>query len=276
VPTFPEATIGTGRLLLTPLDPGDADELVAVLADPELHRFVGGRPATLQELRTRYTALQDGSGRPEEVWRNWVVRRRADARPVGTVQATIGRRPGGWTAEIAWVVGVPWQGRGYASEAARALVGWLGRQDVHEIAAHIHPDHLASAKVASRAGLRPTRDEVDGERVWRRAGHGTAVRRSGSAAAPPAAAALDPGHGAEGLGEVGRGQPHGLALDPLQQPPPGPAGHLGLDVAARPPVRLADLGRVVGDVAPEQDGVVPGGDQQALGAGGVARAVEQA
>jgi RimJ/RimL family protein N-acetyltransferase len=175
VPAFPEATIGTGRLLLTPLDPGDADGLVAVLADPELHRFVGGRPATLQELRTRYTALQDGSGRPDEVWRNWVVRRRADARPVGTVQATIGRRHGGWTAEIAWVVGVPWQGQGYASEAARALVGWLGRRDVHEIVAHIHPDHLASAKVASRAGLRPTRDEVDGERVWRRAGHGTAV-----------------------------------------------------------------------------------------------------
>jgi hypothetical protein len=109
------------------------------------------------------------------VWRNWVVRRRADARPVGTVQATIGRRPGGWTAEIAWVVGVPWQGQGYASEAARALVGWLGRHGVHEVVAHIHPDHLDSARVARRAGLRPTGDQADGERVWRRVGHGTAV-----------------------------------------------------------------------------------------------------
>jgi RimJ/RimL family protein N-acetyltransferase len=89
------------------------------------------------------------------VWRNWVVRRRADARPVGTVQATIGRRAGGWTAEIAWVVGVAWQGRGYASEAARALVAWLGRHDVQEIVAHIHPDHAASARVATWAGLRP-------------------------------------------------------------------------------------------------------------------------
>jgi RimJ/RimL family protein N-acetyltransferase len=175
VPAFPEATIGTGRLLLTPLGPGDADELVEVLADPRLHRFIGGRPATLQELRTRFRALQGGSPGPEEVWRNWVVRRRADARPVGTVQATIGRRPGGWTAEIAWVVGVPWQGQGYASEAARALVGWLGRHGVHEVVAHIHPDHLDSARVARRAGLRPTGDQADGERVWRRVGHGTAV-----------------------------------------------------------------------------------------------------
>jgi len=175
VPAFPEATIGTRRLLLTPLGQGDADELSEVLADPELHRFIGGRPATAQELRDRYRALEAGSPRAGEVWRNWVVRRRADARPVGTVQATIGGRAGGWTAEIAWVVGVAWQGRGYASEAAQALVAWLGRHDVQEIVAHIHPDHAASARVATRAGLRPTRDQVDGEQVWRHIGHGTAV-----------------------------------------------------------------------------------------------------
>jgi RimJ/RimL family protein N-acetyltransferase len=162
-----EDPLVTERLLLAPLHPGDADELAAVLADPALHRFTGGRPATLQELRTRYAALAAGSGRPEELWRNWIVRRRADARPVGTVQATITRDHGGWTATIAWVIGVPWQRRGYAAEAARALVGWLARRDAREIVAHIHPDHAASAAVAARAGLRPTPDRVDGEQVWR-------------------------------------------------------------------------------------------------------------
>ncbi|HJW59363.1 MAG TPA: GNAT family N-acetyltransferase [Actinomycetota bacterium] len=157
----------TERLLLAPLVPGDADEMAGVLADPALHRFTGGRPATLQELRTRYAALAAGSGRPEEVWRNWIVRRRADARPVGTVQATITRDNGGWAATIAWVIGVPWQGQGYAAEAARALVGWLARRDAREVVAHIHPDHAASARVATRAGLLPTPDQVDGEQVWR-------------------------------------------------------------------------------------------------------------
>jgi hypothetical protein len=85
-----------------------------------------------------------------------------------------------------------------------------------------------------------------------------------------------PGDGAERLGEVGRGQPHALALDPVEQPPPGAAGHLGLDVTARPPVGHADLGRVVGDVAPEQGRVVAGADQQALGARGVPGGVDQA
>ena len=39
-----EGTIGTERLLLTPLGAGDADELVGVLADPGLHEFIGAGP----------------------------------------------------------------------------------------------------------------------------------------------------------------------------------------------------------------------------------------
>jgi RimJ/RimL family protein N-acetyltransferase len=167
VSAFAEATIGTERLLLTPLGPQDADEMVEVLADPRLHQFIGGRPATLAELRTRYATLTAGPARPDEVWRNWIVRRRADSRPVGTTQATLTRHHGSWMAEIAWVIGVPFQHQGYAAEAARALVGWLAGQDVGEIVAHIHPDHLASAEVAIRAGFQPTDDQVDGEQVWR-------------------------------------------------------------------------------------------------------------
>jgi RimJ/RimL family protein N-acetyltransferase len=163
-----EAVIGTERLVLSPLAVADADELVAVLGDPALHEFIGGRPDSLEELRRRYAAMLAGPGRPGERWRNWVVRRRADAAAVGTVQATLTRHGEGWRAEVAWVVGVPWQGRGYAVEAARALVGWLEEAGVGEIVAHIHPDHAASGRVAAGAGLVATADEVDGERVWRR------------------------------------------------------------------------------------------------------------
>jgi RimJ/RimL family protein N-acetyltransferase len=171
VSAFDDAPIGTERLLLTPLRPEDADEMAGVLADPALHRFIGGRPATVEELRTRYGVLAAGPSRPDEVWRNWIVRRRAGGRPVGTVQATLTRRPGGsaarWTASVAWVVGSAWQGNGFASEAARALVGWLRARGVGEVVAHIHPDHEASAAVAAGCGLRPTAELVDGERVWR-------------------------------------------------------------------------------------------------------------
>jgi RimJ/RimL family protein N-acetyltransferase len=94
------------------------------------------------------------------------VRLRATGEPVGTVQATVTQRDGRWAAAVAWVVGVPWQGRGYASEAAGALVAWLTGQGAAVITAHIHPGHHVSAAVAARAGLAPTSAEADGERVW--------------------------------------------------------------------------------------------------------------
>jgi RimJ/RimL family protein N-acetyltransferase len=162
-----EASIWTERLVLRPLRVADAGELAGVLGDPALHEFIGGRPDSPEELRRRYAAMVAGPGRPGELWRNWVVRRRADAAAVGTVQATLTRHAEGWKAEVAWVVGVPWQGRGYATEATRALVGWLVESGVGEIIAHVHPDHVASAGVAAAAGLVATAGLVEGERVWR-------------------------------------------------------------------------------------------------------------
>lgn len=161
------AAIRTARLDLEPLRVEHADEMAAVLADPALHTFVGGAPATPEALRSRYEAMVAGSPDPAESWLNWVIRLRAESCPTGTVQATI--TDGGLVAEIAWVVGTPWQGRGIATEAARALVGWLDATAVRTIVAHVHPDHAASAAVAAAAGLAPTDERHDGEIRWRRA-----------------------------------------------------------------------------------------------------------
>jgi RimJ/RimL family protein N-acetyltransferase len=150
-----------------PLRVEDADEMAAVLGDERLHEFTGGRPLTVAELRDRYARLAVGASKPGEVWLNWIVRRRSDAQPIGTMQATLTMRDGEATANIAWVIGVDWQNQGFASEAARALVGWLRQHGANNVVAHIHPDHQASAGVALRAGLRPTDEEADGERVWR-------------------------------------------------------------------------------------------------------------
>jgi RimJ/RimL family protein N-acetyltransferase len=141
--------------------------MTGVLGDERLHEFIGGEPDTITGLRERYARLVAGSPDSDVVWLNWVVRRRSDAQPMGTVQATITTRDGKSTASVAWVIGVDWQNQGFASEAARALVGWLRQRGAENVVAHIHPDHQASAAVAMRAGLRPTDEQADGERVWR-------------------------------------------------------------------------------------------------------------
>jgi len=171
----PDAGITTARLDLVPLGranaAGLADEMVEVLSGPGLYEFIGGAPPTRAELRGRYARLAAGHSpdRSQEWW-NWIVRLRPAEQDagtaVGTVQATI--TGGGSQAEIAWVVGTAWQGRGFASESALALVGWLQARQVRVITACIHPRHHASAAVAERAGLHPTGEFQDGERVWRR------------------------------------------------------------------------------------------------------------
>ncbi|MDT9700358.1 GNAT family N-acetyltransferase [Streptomyces sp. P17] len=153
----------TPRLDLLPLRVEHAEEMAAVLADPALHTFIGGSPLTPEALRARCERLAAGSPDPDVSWCNWVLRLRAEGCLVGTVQATVTAR----AAEIAWVVGTPWQGRGLASEAARALVGLLAGRTV---IAHIHPGHTASAAVARAAGLAPTDAWQDGEVRWQRSG----------------------------------------------------------------------------------------------------------
>lgn len=163
MPALPAQPIPTRRLDLLPLTVAHAAEMATVLSDPALHTFIGGTPATPQALRDRYQRLTAGSPDPAVTWLNWVIRLRADHRLVGTTQATITDGP---TAEIAWVVGTPWQHRGIATEAAQSLVTWLQKHSVPTVIAHIHPDHHASAAVATAAGLTPTATYQDGERRW--------------------------------------------------------------------------------------------------------------
>ncbi len=159
-----DGLLTTGRLRLEPLRLDHADEMVDVLADPTLYAFTGGEPPTLDELRLRHQwQIRGRSPDGTEEWLNWIVRLFADGRAIGFVQATVveGR------ADVAWLIGVAWQGSGYATEAVQAMIGWLRLRGVDSITAHIHADHAASAAVAARVGLAPTEEIEDGEIVWR-------------------------------------------------------------------------------------------------------------
>jgi RimJ/RimL family protein N-acetyltransferase len=160
-------TIRTERLDLFPLRVEHAAAMAVVLGDPALHAFIGGTPDSPEGLLARYGRLVAGSGDPSVSWCNWVISVRVAEELAGYVQATIAPDALGTCAEIAWVVGTPWQGRGIATEAAQGLVRWLDdRVDV--LVAHVHPDHAASAAIAAACGLTPTDQVVDSETRWSR------------------------------------------------------------------------------------------------------------
>src|SRR3954452_8931976 len=161
-PDWPAASpIATTRLTLEPLRLDHAEEMAVALDEPTLHEFIGGRPATADELRARYARQVVGhSPDGDEGWLNWVIRRGDTGEVAGTVQATLRRAGRDPSADVAWVVSSPHQGQGLASEASAAMVGWLREHGVGRVVAFIHPDHLASSKVARHLGLVPTDDLV--------------------------------------------------------------------------------------------------------------------
>ena len=162
----PTPTIDSERLRLLPLRTHDAEEMAIALSASTLYEFIGGSPPTPDELRDLYARWIAGPPRASEAWHNWAIRLVADGTLIGHVQATV--LDGGDRADIAWILGSPWQGHGYATEAAAAMLGWLESAGVRTITAHIHPRHAASARVAERAGLEPTDEIEGGEVVWRR------------------------------------------------------------------------------------------------------------
>jgi RimJ/RimL family protein N-acetyltransferase len=152
------------RISLDPLRVADATEMVGVLSAPALYAVTGGAPPTLDELTERYRSQVAGraaDGREE--WLNWVVR--VDGVAAGYVQATV--HDHGSRASVAWVIGLPWQGQGLATSAARRMLALLRARGVERIEASIAPGHTPSERVAARVGLVGSGAlDAAGEQLW--------------------------------------------------------------------------------------------------------------
>jgi RimJ/RimL family protein N-acetyltransferase len=174
------ARLESERLTLEPLRVEHAEELAPLLNDTSLHRFTGGTPDTPAELRARFERQTRGhSPDGQACWLNWVLRHRATDEPIGTVQATVTIEDRAVVAELAWVVGHSYQGRGFAKEGATAVAAWLREQGATHLRAHVHPHHYASMAIARAIGLQPTDTIVDGEVSWEAAaGAGAPFSRS--------------------------------------------------------------------------------------------------
>jgi len=147
----------TERLLLPPLDQRHLDALAAIYADPEVARYIGG-----DRLDAAGTAAQ--LVRFEQVWREHGYGQSAVLeRATGALIGRAGLHP--WPAwgevELGYVLARRAQGRGYATEAARA---WLdaasGVLGLDRLTAVIHPDNRASRALAERLGFAVHRHDV--------------------------------------------------------------------------------------------------------------------
>ena len=152
----------TLRLRLHGHTTADFPDSAALWSDPAVTRFIGGRPATAEEVWSRvlryighWSALGFGY---------WAVREKDSNRFVGEVGLADFKReldpPFGAAPEMGWAL-QPWaQGRGYASEAVAAVTAWSDRALGPRTVCMIAPDNAPSLRTADRCGYRPYAEAV--------------------------------------------------------------------------------------------------------------------
>jgi RimJ/RimL family protein N-acetyltransferase len=150
-------TVDTPRLTLRGHTAADLDESAAMWGDPEVTRFIGGRPFTREETWAKVLRVVGhwallGYG-------YWVVRERESGRFVGEVGfANLEREidpPFAGAPEGGWVL-APWaHGKGYATEAVRAATAWLeDKLGPVRTVCMIDVGHTSSLRVAEKCGYR--------------------------------------------------------------------------------------------------------------------------
>jgi RimJ/RimL family protein N-acetyltransferase len=141
-------TLETERLRLRPLARGDLDAFTAFMSDPECVRYLlvpeVQPPGRAAELLERWIGLRDGAVGM------YAASRREHGAAVGFVGFLPRRLPWGDELEIGWLLLRGQWGRGYATEAARALRDAIPPRRLISL---IHPDNAASIRVAAKLGL---------------------------------------------------------------------------------------------------------------------------
>lgn len=146
----------TERLRLRGHVLGDFEDFAAMWADEAVTRFIGGKPSTREEAWARLLRYPGhwallGYG-------YWMIEEKTSGRFVGeggfgnfkrAIEPPLDAPEQGWAL-------APWaHGKGYASEAVGAMLGWgeahFGRSD---FVCMISPENAPSLRVAEKAGYR--------------------------------------------------------------------------------------------------------------------------
>lgn len=138
----------TERLILRAFAPRDLAPHLESSQDPEVQRYLGGPKDPYEAFST--LAVHAGHWALRG-YGAWAVERRSDGAPLGRVGLW---HPEGWPGvEIGWRLHRAAWGSGYATEAARAALGWVwATQPFDHLISVIHPDNVPSQRLAERLG----------------------------------------------------------------------------------------------------------------------------
>jgi RimJ/RimL family protein N-acetyltransferase len=142
----------TDRLVLRHLAPADIDALGVIQADPEVMRYVSGRPLSRDETAAqvdRIVAYQTALG-----FSLWSVVDHATDALLGRAGLLVQIIDGVPEVEVAYLLARASWGRGLGTEVAEAVVRHAREVvGLRRVVALVHPANVASARVVTKLGF---------------------------------------------------------------------------------------------------------------------------
>ena len=161
----------TERLILRQPVGDDLESRHALVAGEEMRRYLGREPPSLEDSFNRL--LRDAGCWALFGWGSFMVFERASRVHVGGCGLFRGARGLGNDfdpfPEAGWVIGHDRWGRGYATEAMTAILGWSeATHGIGRTVCMIAPGNGASERIAAKLGYRPIGEgQYKGDEIMR-------------------------------------------------------------------------------------------------------------
>lgn len=147
-----DLSIDSSRLRIRPFEPGDVEDFVGFMTDPESTRFLAFDQAQKnREGATQLLLATIESYTSDTPWMAFAVEASASRRFVGFCGLTPRDER---EVEIMYAIMPNARGKGYAVEVASALANYaVERLGYRRVIAPISPEHAVSKAVAAKAGF---------------------------------------------------------------------------------------------------------------------------
>jgi RimJ/RimL family protein N-acetyltransferase len=141
----------TERLILRMWREEDFEEYASICSDPEVMRYLGGKPYTRLEA-WRHMAFMVGHWHFRG-YGHWAVEEKETGRMIGRMGFL---NPEGWPGfEVGWTLSRDCWGRGYATEGARRMIDYAFKEmNRDHVISLIHRENVGSIRVAEKMGER--------------------------------------------------------------------------------------------------------------------------
>lgn len=143
----------TSRLILKPIQLGDADQVLAYRSDAETNQYQGWIPKTLQDVEKFILKISPEIDQPG-TWFQFVIILKETGNIVGDLGIHF-LESESQQVKIGYTLSREYQGQGYATEAVRCILDYLFHDlKKHRVTVTIDPCNVPSIKLVERLGFR--------------------------------------------------------------------------------------------------------------------------